>query len=121
MTKESEPLTLTHLIQTPTVAFTSSGVLCVILWGFRVPYADVAAFLFFLLAGGGVAMALGNEVTRKGFKWGWKGVIGAIFRRPSTELVVGVVGHIVQLLAALSIALIWRHRKKGDEEDARDS
>jgi len=103
------------------VAFTSSGVLCVILWGFRVPYADVAAFLFFLLAGGGVAMALGNEVTRKGFKWGWKGVIGAIFRRPSTELVVGVVGHIVQLLAALSIALIWRHRKKGDEEDARDS
>lgn len=111
MSRKSEPLTLVHLIQTPTVAFTSSGVLCSVLWFLKVPYADIAAFLFFLLAGGGVAMALGNEVTRKGFNWGWKGVLGAIFHRPSHELLVGVAGHILQLLAALSIALVWRYRR----------
>ena len=111
MSKEHEPLTFKHLIQTPTIAFTSSGIFCIALWLFEVPYADIAAFLFFLLAGGGVAMALGSEVTRKGFKWGWKGVLGAIFHRPSTELIVGIAGHILQLLAAVTIALIWRHRR----------
>ena len=111
MANEPAPLTFGHLVQTPTVAFTSTGVLCVVLWLLRVPYADVAAFLFFLMAGGGVAMALGSEVRRKGFTWGWKGVLGAIFRRPSHELLVGIAGHILQLGAALAIALIWRHRR----------
>jgi len=108
-----------HMMQTPTVALTASGVLCSILWVVdayvcRVPYvgrhADFAAFLFFLLTGGGVAMALGSEVTRKGFTWGWKGLLGAIFRQPSIFMIVGVLGHMLQLAAAISIAMIWRRR-----------
>lgn len=106
---------LRHMMQTPTVAFTSSGVLCTILWVFKVPYADIAAFLFFLLAGGGVAMALGAEVTRKGFTWGWKGLLGAIFRQPSIFMVIGVLGHMLQLAAAISIAMIWRQRRRRKE------
>lgn len=100
-----------HLIQTPTLAFTASGILCVILWALGVPWADVSAFIFFLLAGGGVAMALGSEVRRKGFEWGWKGIIGALFRKPSKELRAGIAGHILQLAAAIAIALIWRSRR----------
>lgn len=110
--KDSGGLTFKHVVQTPTLAFTSSGILCVVLWVFKVPFADIAAFVFFLLAGGGVAMALGSEVRRKGFEWGWKGLLGAIFRKPSKELKAGILGHLVQLFAAIMIAVLWRQRKK---------
>lgn len=100
-----------NLVQTPTVAFTLSGLLCLLLWWRGVPLADVAAFLFFILAGGGVAMALGSEVQRKGFAWGWKGLLGAVFQQPSIFLVAGVLGHALQLAVAIAIAMAWRRKR----------
>jgi len=107
--------TFSHIMQTPTIAFTASGILCLILSWLGVPFADIPAFLFFLLAGGGVAMALGSEVTRKGFTWGWRGLLGAMFRQPSIFIVVGVLGHMLQLAAAISIAMVWRQRRRRKE------
>ena len=101
------------LVQTPTVSFTAGGLLCVILWRvFHVPYADIAAFSFFGLAGMGTGMALGSEVMRKHYTWGWRGVVGAVCRHPTKKLLVGFFGHLVQLLAAVVIALYWRRGKK---------
>lgn len=102
-----------RLGQTPTFAFTATGVLCVVLWkALNVPYADLAAFIFFVLPGMGTAMAMGAEVARKGYTWGWKGVLGAIFRKPSKFFLFGFFGHLLQLAAALAIALLWRRKSQ---------
>lgn len=101
-----------HLMQTPTLAFTSSGILCAVLWFFKVSYADLAAFIFFVLAGAGTAMALGSEVRRKRQTWGWMGLFKAIRDKPSKFFISGFFGHLPQLLVAFVIALIWRRKSR---------
>jgi len=109
---QDNSFSISHLMQTPTLAFTSSGILCLVLWFFKVPFADLAAFIFFVLAGAGTAMALGSEVRRKQQTWGWMGLFKAIRDKPSKFFVTGFFGHLPQLLAAFAIALIWRRKSR---------
>jgi len=52
-----------HLAQTPTAAFSASGLLLVAAYAWGVPYADLAAYGTLLLAGFGSGIALYEEGT----------------------------------------------------------
>ena len=102
---------LKEQVQTPTFAFTCSGILCLVLRAFRVPYTGPFAFIFLLLAGSGTATAFWVEVQRDKETWGWRGVIAAL-KRPSRDFLVGFFFHLPQLMAAVLIALHWWRRRK---------
>lgn len=93
--------------QTPTVAFSTLGFLALFLSWAGVRRADLAAFIFLGLAGGGVGMALGGEVQAKNCEWGWRGLARAL-RHPSREFLVAFASHFPQLIIATCIALKWR-------------
>ena len=100
---------LKHLLQTPTLAFTSMGSLALIATLlFHVRHADVVATVFLGAAGGGVAIALYEETRRHGYEWGWTGLIQSL-RRPSRWFIAGLLGHLPQLLVALY--LLFRKRR----------
>lgn len=98
---------LKRLLRTPTFAFTALGVAFAVLWPIGLPYADVGAFVFLLLAGCGTAIALWEEVRYDKSHWSWRGLWSAL-RDPSYWFFEGFLGHLPQLLAAAAIALKWR-------------
>ena len=101
-----------HELQTPTVALTTLGYLALAIYATRrLPGADWAAFVCLGMSAGGVAMALGSEVQRKGEEWGWRGLYRAL-RRPSRTFVVAFISHTPQLITAAWLAYHWRKKGK---------
>lgn len=102
---------LIYQLQTPTVALSTLGCLALVAYLMRrVQGADLVAFACLGLASGGVAMALGNEVQRKGERWGWRGLYRSL-RRPSKAFIVACASHLPQLLVAAWISFYWRKGK----------
>ena len=97
---------LRHLLQTPTLFFTVLGSAAFGLMVAGLPGADLLAFLFLFMAGGGVGIALYELVERQGLEWGWKGLQQAL-RHPDGLFWAGFLGHSLQLTVALAIALEW--------------
>lgn len=97
-----------HELQTPTFALSSIGYLALAVYAMRkLPGSDWAAFVCLGASAGGVAMALGSEVERKGEEWGWRGLYRAL-RRPSKTFVITFLAHLPQLVTAAWLAFYWR-------------
>ena len=110
------PTRFSHELRTPTFALTTIGVVSLAATRFGLPYSPLVAFLAFLLAAGGVAMALGSEVTAKQEKWEWDGIARSL-RRPTPTFWWQVCSHLPQLLVALWLPYCWYRsggKKRGD-------
>ena len=100
-------MTFKHEAKTPTAAFSTLGFFALFLSWAGVRRADLVAFIFLGLAGGGVGMALGGEVKAQGETWGWRGLARAL-RHPSKNFLIAFTTHMPQLIIAALIALKWR-------------
>ena len=100
-----------HQAQTPTMTLTTIGYLALAIYALRrLPGSDWAAFTCLAFSGfGGVAMALGGEVQRKGAEWGWRGLYRSL-RKPSRTFAVAFAGHLPQLITCCIMAYCWRRR-----------
>jgi len=96
-----------HELQTPTIAFTTLGILSIIGWLItHHKIFELFTFLFMLLAGGGVGIALDYEVRMKDSIWGWHGIYRSL-QRPSQKFYYSFFGHFFQLAIAIGIGLFW--------------
>lgn len=104
---------LKHVLQTPTLAFTSLGTVSAILaFVFKLRMFEIPAFLLLGAAGGGVAIAFWSLVElHRGETWGWRGLFRSL-QKPTPKFLLGFFGHLPQFLAAVAIALVWWKRSQ---------
>ncbi len=92
-----------HEIRTPTVTFTAIGALGLVLDRFGWRYGKPLAFIGFMLAAGGVGIALGDVTRENDEPWEWDGIYRAC-RKPNGKFWGLVLSHLPQLLLALWLA-----------------
>lgn len=109
--------TLRHELQTPTVAFSTVGVIMFILHALkRGRAAGLLAHATLILASGGLAIALWEETKRKEQEWGWVGLARSL-RKPSSHFWRGFLTHLPQFLIASYLTYRWWARNPRTEEN----
>lgn len=89
---------LRHELKTPTFLFTTLGIL--LLLSSRSRRGRLAAALSFLVAAGGIPIAVATQVQRQGEVWEWGGILRSL-RRPNGWFWYSLFAHLPQLLASL--------------------
>jgi len=96
-------------LRTPTFLFSSAGLALAGLYLAGQGWAATPAIVLLAVPGvGGVAIAVYEEVERRGEEWAWRGIVRAFSRRPSRPFLVGVLTHLPQALLALWLLLRGR-------------
>lgn len=111
--------TLRHELQTPTFAFTLAGIAMFV--AYHLSHKQGVGLLshaLLMLASGGLAIALWDEVKRKEQEWGWRGLATAL-RRPSPHFWHGFLSHLPQFVLATYLTYRWWKRTAQESNPER--